>query len=375
MVLLIGNYASDPQQSMRRFATMMVRGLTAAGIPVELIEPSVVFGECRFVGTFVRKWLAYIDKLIVFPLGLRNALSRHPAIVHVCDHSNAVYVREIHTVPVVVTCHDLLAVRGALGEETDCPASITGRILQRWILNGLRRAAAVVCVSGATLRDAERLVGRHGGSPQLGVIPVGLNYPYRKLPAEVVEVRLATITTLKSDLPFFLHVGSNLRRKNREGVVRIFARIAEASDAQLVFVGDALNPKLRKLAARLGVERRVIEIVSPPSETLEALYNRAVALLYPSRFEGFGWPIIEAQACGCPVLCSDCAPLPEIAGDAALFFGVDDEDGFARAAKQLTRNGEREKWGERCLQNARRYNPEKMIASYIEVYRSLAPQV
>ena len=70
------------------------------------------------------------------------------------------YARQIRGMPVVVTCHDLLAVRGALGEQTDCPASLTGKLLQRWIVAGLRAATAVACVSKATLEDARRLVAR-----------------------------------------------------------------------------------------------------------------------------------------------------------------------------------------------------------------------
>ena len=375
MVLLIGNYSADQQQSMQRFNTMMLQGLNAAGIDVELIRPQPLLGKFRAAGRFIAKWLGYIDKYVFFPFHLGRKLAVRPEIVHVCDHSNAVYVKRCAGASVLVTCHDLLAVRGGLGEQTDSPASITGRILQRWILSGLRRANALVCVSRATARDAERLVGRTNGRPQISVVQLGLNYPYRKLEPEVARARLARVAGVDLDLPFILHVGSNARRKNREGVLRIFSRCREKWNGQLIFAGDLLGPQLRSLASALGISDRVIQVENPANEILEALYNCALALLYPSRFEGFGWPVIEAQACGCPVVCSNAGPIPEAAGDAGIFHDVDDEAGFAADLLRLTNRTEREAWSEKSLRNAERFSTDQMIAQYIDIYRQLGARL
>src|SRR6266567_2256583 len=215
MVLLIGNYPPDRQQSMRRFGTMMLQGLNNSGIAAKLIAPQPRFGKFRGAGSFVAKWLGYIDKFVLFPRQLRAGLAKErPSIVHICDHSNAMYNDWIAKTPVVVTCHDLLAVRGALGEETNCPASPAGKILQRWILRGLRRASEVVCDSQATEADARRLVSRGGASPKVELVRLRPNYPFRKLSEAEVSARLAGIPGFNPDLPFVLHVGSNLRRKN-----------------------------------------------------------------------------------------------------------------------------------------------------------------
>src|SRR6266550_2279038 len=370
MVLLIGNFLPDQQQSMQRFGQMMLRELRALGIVAELACPEGYF--VRIVPAqfgFLRKWAGYIDKFIIFPRRLRKL--RGVELIHICDHSNAFYAKYFPDVPVVVTCHDLLAVRGALGEETDCPASWTGRILQRWIVAGLSRARAVVCVSSATAADAIRLIGTSKNGPSIDVIENGLNYRYRPLPEEKVKARLGKVSQLKLDRPFVLHVGSHLRRKNRAGVVRIFARTKDHWNAQLVFAGDRLSNDLWTQARTLGIADRIVEIVSADSELLEALYNQAHALLFPSHFEGFGWPIAEAQACGCPVLCRDAAPMSDVAGGAALLRDIADEDGFAKDLLRLRDPATREKYREGGLQNARRFSAKKMAEEYLSLYRQL----
>jgi glycosyltransferase involved in cell wall biosynthesis len=375
MILLIGNYPLDRQQSMQRFATMMLEGLTAAGVPAELIQPRAFLGNFRAAGGFVAKWLGYIDKFILFRRELGRKIAERPALVHICDHSNAIYAKRIREVPVVMTCHDLLAVRGALGEETDCPASLTGKLLQRWIVAGLEKGAVIVCDSKATLADAQRLVARKNGTPKLEVVTLGLSYPYRKLPPEEARTRLAASSIINLAAPFVLHVGSNLRRKNREGVLRIFARCKDNWNGSLVFAGEPLTESLRSLGQELGIATRVVEVRDPESPLLEGLYNGATALLYPSRFEGFGWPVAEAQACGCPVISSDIGPLPEVSGDAALLHPVDDEDAFAADILRLSDATERERWSEKSLRNAARFDTGRMIARYVEIYRDLAPQL
>jgi len=376
MVLLIGNYALDRQQSMLRFANMMLRGLNHSGVAATLIAPQPVFGKFRAAGNFVAKWLGYIDKFILFPRKLRSAVAKQRlSVIHICDHSNAMYGRWIKATAVLVTCHDLLAVRGALGEETNCPASLTGKILQRWILRGLRNADEVVCDSQATENDARRLVSRAAAAPKIDLVRLGLNYPFRQLPAAEVSARLSKIPNFNPDVPFVVHVGSNLRRKNRDGALRIFARTKDKWTGQLVFVGDALTSELLKLAHSLGISDRITQIPNASDEVLEALYNRALALLYPSRFEGFGWPVIEAQACGCPVVCSNSGPIPEAAGDAGLFHDPDDEAGFAADLLRLLDPAQRAAWSEKSLRNAERFSTERMISQYIDIYRNLGAQL
>jgi glycosyltransferase involved in cell wall biosynthesis len=372
-VLLVGNYLSDRQESMQRFTTLMQDGLTRAGHEVKVIRPVEAVSRLSPGGHGVGKWLGYVDKYVLFPGELRAAAG-WADVVHICDHSNAMYSSWVGGTPCVVTCHDMLAVRGALGEDTDCPASFTGRYLQRWIVRGLRRASVVVSVSSATAADVAQIVG--GSAQKRRVALNALNYPYRRLSREDALGRLSKVRELDSARPFVLHVGSNLARKNRPGVIRAFARASREVDLQLVFVGPPLTAELQELIGFEGIGERVTTIVKPSAEVLEALYNRALALFFPSRYEGFGWPLIEAQACGCPVICSRCAPFAEVVGESAMVRDVDDEAGFAEKIVRLAGDStERDVWSAEGLRNAARFAPEQMIAQYMDVYGELARQL
>ncbi len=369
-ILLVGNYLPDHQESMQRFANMLQVGLAQMGHEVRLLLPEPFFGRINVFGKGMEKWLGYIDKFILFPPQLRQA-AIWADVVHICDHSNAMYVNYLQDVLHLVTCHDLLAVRGALGQETDCPASPTGKILQKWILNSLQQTRMVACVSTYTKQDLEKLVEKGALSRNFRLVLNGLNHNYKIITSDEAAVRLANVANLNIRKPFILNVGSSLRRKNRDGIIRIINRIRDQWDGQMVFAGAPLNPELVELVEQLNLNDRIVQIIKPDNCLLEALYNQAFAFIFPSRFEGFGWPIVEAQACGCPIICSDRTSLPEVAGDSALIRAVDDEAGFAADILRLIDPLERDAWIKKGLENVKRFSSEAMISKYVSLYTEL----
>lgn len=372
-VLLIANYLPDNQPSMLRFNALLERELTDLGWQVRTIRPKPIINRPCFKGK-VSKWLGYIDKLCLFPLSMGSAL-KWADVVHICDHSNSVYVQYVHHRPHLVTCHDLGAVRAALGEDTSCYPSTTGRILQQWILGGLKSARTIACDSTYTRQDLERIVT---GGKKITVIPVALDGKFRLLDREIAIERLGKISDLNKSQPYILHVGSSHIRKNRDGILRAFAKAKDRFAGQMVFAGQALTEDQLRLAEKLGLSQRLVQVVNPDDELIEALYNCALALLFPSRFEGFGWPTIEAQACGCPVIASDSSSLPEVLGDSALLHPVDDDEAFAQSIISLLDADERLLWVKKGRENARRYTARQMAVSYLKLYeetlRATAPQ-
>lgn len=367
-VLLVGNYEFDGSMSMKIWAEALLRELLQLGIDASLIAPRPVWGRIMPSSTGFGKWLGYVDRFLLFPKDLRAAAAEAD-VVHVCDHGGAMYALRLKGTPVLVTCHDMLAVRGALGEVPEMRASLFGRLLQRWIRRGVRQADRVACVSQYTFADVRRILNE---DRNLRVVLNGLNYPFRPLPTAEVDRRLAGMPEIKR--PFILHVGSGHARKNRDGVLRIFARIAEKANLQLVFAGERLNQDLVHLAHDLKIFDRIVQLSVPDVETIEALYNRAVALLFPSRYEGFGWPSIEAQACGCPVVASDIPPLVEVLGPSAIVKPLDDEAGMAASIERLVSDNEyREDMLRRGFENVHsRFQTARMMNDYLSLYRELA---
>jgi glycosyltransferase involved in cell wall biosynthesis len=366
-IALVANYEPDAQQSMLRYAAMLEETLVAAGHEVRSTRPAPRFLPPRARrGSFAHKWLGNLDKYLVGPAKL-DALRAWADVVHVCDHSSAVWLAPDTPTPQVITCHDLLAVRGALGEPTDCAASPTGALLQRWILRNLRRAAAIACVSEATRRDVQRLLPDYEGI--VDVIANPFPYAYRERGADHVRTLLSRLPGIQHDTPYVLVVGSGLPRKNRELLPNLLAALGTAWQGQLVFAGEPASAALRQQASTLGVVHRMVDVPQPDNVELEALYNGARALLFPSRHEGFGWPPLEAQSCGCPVIASNRPPMTEVCGQAALYCDPTDAHAWAEALLRLEAS-ETLRAGMRAqgLINASRYSPSRLLADCEALY-------
>jgi glycosyltransferase involved in cell wall biosynthesis len=368
-VLLIGNYRNDAQESMQRFAACMAQGLLQAGHEVRTLEPSEVVGRLRRSGEGIGKWLGYVDKFGIFPSVLKSALS-WADVVHICDHSNAFYVKYLGSKPHIVSCHDVIAIRSALGEIWDQPTRWTGRRLQRMIVNGLATAQHIACVSEATKKELVRIIRR----PVEGVTRVynALNYAYRPMAAEEASARLRSLG-IPTDTPFFLHVGGNQWYKNRLGVLRIFDVLHKrlgAKKPKLILVGKPWTLEMRRFVSEQALGDVTFELCGMnDNEDLRALYSASTMLLFPSLEEGFGWPIIEAQACGCPVLASDRAPLNEVGASAAVYVNPEDTESAASVAvAALARGKELRQAG---LQNAQRFSLTAMTNGYVSLYHKV----
>jgi glycosyltransferase involved in cell wall biosynthesis len=193
---------------------------------------------------------------------------------------------------------------------------------------GIRKAAHLICVSEATKRDLVRYLGIPG--EKMTVIYNGVDHNVFKPCNE------QNTSCFRS--PYLLYVGSERPRKNLKVLLRAFSLIKKQGrpfdSLKLLKVGPAgRSDDFRKAtldeARRLGLESEIHFVERMSDQELAVAYSNAVALVFPSLYEGFGLPIVEAMACGCPVITSNVSSLPEIAGSAALL--VDPNDGAALA--------------------------------------------
>ena len=370
-VLLVSNYLTDAQESMQRFAALMEKGLIQAGHEVRTLRPRPIFGRLRPSREGVGKWLGYIDKFGVFPPVLKSVVT-WADVVHICDQGNSFYTKHLKTKPHIVSCHDLLAVRCALGEIPHNPARWSGRQLQQLIVKGLVQAQHVVCVSQATRRQLLRVT--HIPEQRVSCVYNSLNYPYSRMSRDEA---LARIRRLRIDpgKTYFLHVGGNEWYKNRVGVLRIFSSLRKQIPRQnpkMVMVGKPWTDDMRRFVSENGLNDVAFELPGIRDEDLRALYSTAAMLLFPSLDEGFGWPIIEAQACGCPVLTSGRPPMDEVGGTAAVY--VDPENPEAAAASAILALDKEADLREASLQNVARFSSSTMIGGYLSLYEKVCSE-
>jgi glycosyltransferase involved in cell wall biosynthesis len=373
-IILIGNYPRDKQESMERFAQMLSDGFRNVGLHTAIWRPKVFFGAFFKTTSGLGKWVGYIDKWILFPIILSWRLKKKkfndPGVRFiVCDHSNAPYLKSLPKERAAITVHDVLAIRGAFGyADAYCPASPAGVILQKWILRGLQNAGTLITTTTMT---AEQLLGLSAGkqidSRSWHVIPLAFNADFRRI-EKAEKDRLLAKAGLNPNSAFLLHVGSDLPRKNRKLLIDMVAALGDRWDGKVCFAGEALEKELLNHANSIGVGERVCSIVKPTHEILVALYNGCDAFVFPSFSEGFGWPVIEAQACGAPVIASNLAPMPEVTGGAALFADPYSPKDFAETFLTLHRDVSlREELIKRGIKNIERFHIDKMMRAYLEL--------
>ena len=363
-ILLVGNYELDTRAAMSRYIGMLARNLEARGHLVEVVRPRATLG--RLGGSPIRRLLGYVDKYLLFPLKL-SGVAQGFDLVHVCDQQNAMYLQRTGGVPASITCHDLLAISAAEAKFPQQRVSAAYRARQRNVLRHLQDAQNVVCVSSKTARELAAMHERPNMHQRVEqrrvVIPNAVEIDRAAISHERVSEMRGRLG-LKDGERYLLHVSGEQWYKNRPGVLRIFRMVREraGSRLKLVIAGAPLTPELKEFTAANLPQGSVIEVQTPKDDELWALYAGATALLFPSLYEGFGWPIAEAQSCGCPVITSNRAPMTEVAGPAALYIDPRDEAGAAETiAAKLDGLASLREGG---FENARRFEPETVFAAY-----------
>lgn len=294
-------------------------------------------------------------------IGLRAEILRNPPdILFVPAH--VIPWPGIGRVPSVVTIHDL----GYLHYPETHP--LWERLYLDWSTrHSASVARRVIAVSKATAHDLTVLNGVPDG--KIRVVYSGVDKLLQ--PVDNPE----KIATLHQRLgirgPYILHVGRVQPRKNLSRLVEAFARIRDSVDGlTLVLAGRELRDH-RQIKARIskqGIEDRVVLPGYIADEDLAALYSGAEAYAFPSLYEGFGFPVLEAMACGTAVVCSNTSSLPELVGDAALTVAPTDTSALADALRRLlTDQALRATLIERGLERAKRFTWEASARATLDV--------
>jgi glycosyltransferase involved in cell wall biosynthesis len=249
---------------------------------------------------------------------------------HVCDHS---YAQLVHSVPperTGVYCHDLDAFRCLL-EPAREPRPRWFRALARRVLAGLQKAALVFYSTEHVRRDIER----HGliDARRLVHAPYGIAPEFVGEPAQGPH---GTMVAAEIGAPVLLHVGSCIARKRVDVLLDVFAAVRPRFPGiRLVKVGADWSDEQQSQIDRLRLAESIVSLRELTRSEIAALYRAAALVLLPSEAEGFGLPLIEALACGAPVVASDIPVLREVGAEAVTYCPVGDVPAWAEQVSRL----------------------------------------
>jgi glycosyltransferase involved in cell wall biosynthesis len=230
----------------------------------------------------------------------------------------------------------------------------------------LRRAAAVLVDSHTSSRNVQRLLGAH--RDKLRVIPLASSPAFCPRGDPMADVEVWTRYGLKKG--YVLYVGGFKPHKNVPSLVRAFAGLPKALRARhpLVLVGGPPSTHLEEINKNLEVRDDIKAVGVVTDDDLPALYRGADLFAFPSHYEGFGLPVLEAMACGTPVVCSSTPALLELAGEAAMFCGPDDPGAWVVALHELLEDPvRRQMLASRGIRRAVEYSSERMTDAILAV--------
>ncbi|SNT40063.1 Glycosyltransferase involved in cell wall bisynthesis [[Luteovulum] sphaeroides subsp. megalophilum] len=307
------------------YGELLLKAARSTGRPVQELRPASPLGRLlpSRVSGLSRKLANNLDRFFVGPLSL---LARKTDTVHVVDPGNVVYLPFIRHRRSIVTVHDMIPYLAGDGKLTGWKPTATGRWLMRRILAQLAKVDHIVCVSEVTRRD---LLAYVDIPPER--VSVILNAVFQPIAPTSPEAcsDLRQRIGVPQDAPLVMHIGRNWY-KNREMVLQVAAHARQQRpDLKLVMVGALTSDQLA-LAEQLELGDNLIQIDRIAAEDIATLYTAADVLLFPSWYEGFGLPVLEARMCGTPVVCSDAGSLPEVA-EGCSTCAPTDKDGLTQA--------------------------------------------
>jgi len=275
----------------------------------------------------------FLNRFWDYPRWLRRR-NQDFDLFHIVDHSYGQLVHQLPAAQTVVTCHDLDLFRCVL-DSSVTRRSTPFKAMARYVLRGISKAARVTCPSDTTRNEllAYELVPADRVVTILnGVHPSCV--PTRDLVADAEAAR--SLGPIGEDAIDILHVGSTIPRKRIDVLVRVLASLREEfPKARLIRVGGPFTAVQMELVENFRLREAMVELPFLDRSVLAAVYRRAALLLQPSEREGFGLPVIEALACGTPVVASDLPVLREAGGQVASYCPVGDAREWSESVIKL----------------------------------------
>lgn len=309
-------------QSMPRFAKMIEKGMLQKGHEVTIWSPKAFFFKLAFNKPLLEKWMGYLDQYVVFPIIVKLRLFSYSkdTLFVFADNALGPWVPLVSKRYHVIHCHDFLAQQSAFGLLPENKIGITGKYYQKFIRWGYSKAENFISISMKTQMDLHSFLTK---PPKISkVVYNGLNQNFEVAKSKI-ELRELLTNKHGIDLSkgYILHVGGNAFYKNKIGVLEIYDQWAKDFNANvpLILVGEPPSEVLNSFKEKSIVSKSIYFITNIDDFQLQQFYQGASVMVFPSLYEGFGWPIVEAMASGSLVITTEEDPMKEVAGDAGFY--------------------------------------------------------
>lgn len=260
----------------------------------------------------------------------------------------------------IITVHDI--------RQYKYPSNSLEKILSKLVYRGLKNSDFLISVSDSTKNNLIKYF--NVPEERIKVIHHGRDDIFKPLDPKNME-NTYTKYSLDKNCRYILHIGGNAPRKNLPVLVKAFYKLINNFKMKNVRLLKVNNMD-HKLIKKLNLEKYVTIIDYVPEEDLPKFYNLADVFVFPSVYEGFGFPPLEAMACGTPVITSNTSSLPEVVGDAGIMLDPNDVDGFAKAIYEvLTNEGLKQDMIKKGLEQAKKFSWEKCAKETLEVYQKV----
>lgn len=316
----------------------------------------------------IEKVAAFVYRYLFYPWRIRNLKAD---IFHITNHSHAHLIASLDARRTVITCHDLTGIVHPENIRGSAQLPLVSESAYRFSVGFLKRAARIVVDSENTKRDVLRLLQCQ--DRQVQVVHLGLA-PFFQVRSNELAIQAFKRDHGMENGLLMLHVGSNLPYKNIPAIFETLDILNHklGLEVKLVKVGPPFTDEQEHLIHERGLNNQIIHLGHLQSPELVLTYQSCDVMLFPSLYEGFGVPPLEAMACGLPVVASNAGSLPEVLDDAALLISPNDHAAMARAVVTVFSNSQlRQELIGKGLAHARQFTREKSIMELVSIYRQV----
>jgi len=336
----------------------------------ENLHDKAVFNEIPYeLPRFNVPYFDLVHKIFIYPQRVKKLLIKDADLTHVFSQEETYLLNRINfNSPKIATCLDIIPL--IYQENTQMSLKFL-----KYSIDGMKNADKIITISQHTKKDLVEYLKIP--SEQIEPVYLGVDSNFEVIPHE----KLNNIME-KYNLPesFILYVGSEQPRKNFQSVIKAFNSLIKTYNLKGVKlvkvgrpqIGEADRKAIFDLIEGLGLAKDVFFMDYIPEEDLPSIYNLADLFVYPSLYEGFGLPPLEAMACGTPVVTSNTSSLPEVVGDAGIMVDPMDVDALADSMHQvLTDEALQMKLKAKGISQAKEFSWEKTAQKTWKIYEQV----